>query len=109
TLSASAAFVNEDTALYPNQFVNVCRKLQTLSSVIPIPSDAVQFGSRGTYGYLVNPDEIRAYSRVITLGASADGRVAVVEGLGEGDLVVLEGLDRLRDGREVVISERDGE
>lgn len=109
TLRAKAVFANEDTALFPNQFVNVSLKLQTLSSVITIPSDAVQFGSRGTYVYLVNPEENRAYSRVITLGASADGRVAVVEGLDEGDLVVLEGLDRLRDGREVVISERDGE
>ncbi|WP_188635643.1 efflux RND transporter periplasmic adaptor subunit [Halopseudomonas pertucinogena] len=106
TLRAKAVFDNEDDALFPNQFVNVRLRLHTLASVITIPSDAVQFGSRGTYVYVVDAAESKAYARTVSLGASADGRVAVTEGLDAGELVVLEGLDRLRDGREVVISER---
>ena len=106
TLRAKAVFDNEDDALFPNQFVNVRLRLHTLASVITIPSDAVQFGSRGTYVYVVDAAESKAHARTVSLGASADGRVAVTEGLDAGELVVLEGLDRLRDGREVVISER---
>src|SRR5690554_3949079 len=105
TLRAKAVFANEDTALFPNQFVNVRLRLQTLPSVITIPSDAVQFGSRGTYVYVINAEESKAYTRLVKLGATADGRVAVTEGLEEQELVVLEGLDRLRDGREVVITD----
>lgn len=107
TLRIKAVFENEDDELFPNQFVNVRLRLQTLTSVVIIPSDAVQFGSRGTYVYVVNPDENKAYTRLVTLGATADGQVAVTDGLAERELVVLEGLDRLRDGREVVISNED--
>jgi len=107
TLRAKALFENEDDELFPNQFVNVRLRLHTLPSVITIPSDAVQFGSRGTYVYVVDPDENKAYTRLVKLGATADGRVAVTEGLEEQELVVLEGLDRLREGREVLVSDED--
>ncbi|MCK9563695.1 MAG: efflux RND transporter periplasmic adaptor subunit [Bacteroidales bacterium] len=101
TLRVKALFGNEDDALFPNQFVNVRLRLNTLESVITIPSDAVQYGSRGTYVYVV--EEGKAYTRAITLGPSADDRVAVTDGLTEGEQVVLEGLDRLREGKEVIL------
>ncbi|MCK9469974.1 MAG: efflux RND transporter periplasmic adaptor subunit [Porticoccaceae bacterium] len=101
TLRVKALFDNEDDALFPNQFVNVRLRLSTLESVITIPSDAVQYGSRGTYVYVV--EEGKAYTRAITLGPAADDRVAVTDGLVEGDQVVLEGLDRLREGKEVIL------
>ena len=44
----------------------------------------------------------------MVLGAAADGRVAVTEGLEPGELVVLEGLDRLRDGKQVNIPDASG-
>ncbi|WP_185266059.1 efflux RND transporter periplasmic adaptor subunit [Halopseudomonas xiamenensis] len=108
TLRVKALFENEDDQLFPNQFVNVRLRLQTLPSVVTIPSDAVQFGSRGTYVYVIDPQENKAFTRLVKLGATAaDGQVAVTEGLQERELVVLEGLDRLREGREVVISDED--
>lgn len=108
TLRVKALFENEDDQLFPNQFVNVRLRLHTLPSVVTIPSDAVQFGSRGTYVYVVDPQENKAFTRLVKLGATAaDGQVAVTEGLEEQELVVLEGLDRLREGREVVISDED--
>ncbi|MFA5495401.1 MAG: efflux RND transporter periplasmic adaptor subunit [Porticoccaceae bacterium] len=103
TLRAKARFKNGDDALFPNQFVNVRLRLDTLASVITIPADAVQYGSRGTYVYVV--EEGRAFTRPIILGPVADNRVAVTDGLAEGELVVLEGLDRLRDGKDVILSD----
>lgn len=107
TLRVKAVFENGDDELFPNQFVNVRLRLNTLPSVLTIPSDAVQFGSRGTYVYVINAEENKAYTRLISLGASADGQVAVTAGLEAQELVVLEGLDRLRDGKEVVITNED--
>ena len=108
TLRVKALFENEDDALFPNQFVNVRLRLHTLPSVVTIPSDAVQFGSRGTYVYVIDTEQNKAYTRLVTLGATAaDGQVAVTEGLEEQELVVLEGLDRLRDGREIILSDED--
>lgn len=107
TLRVKAVFENEDDELFPNQFVNVRLRLRTLPSVLTVPSDVVQFGSRGTYVYVINADESKAYTRLVTLGASAEGLVEVTTGLAEHELVVLEGLDRLRDGREVLITDED--
>ena len=107
TLRVRGQFANEDEALFPNQFVNVRLRLSTLRDVVTITSDAVQFGNSRTYVYVV--EDSKAYVREVTLGASADGRVAVTSGLQAGEQVVLEGLDRLRDGKEVVIPDAEGE
>lgn len=107
TLRVRGQFANEDEALFPNQFVNVRLRLSTLRDVVTIASDAVQFGNSRTYVYVV--EDGKAYVREVTLGASADGRVAVTSGLEAGEQVVLEGLDRLRDGKEVVIPDAEGE
>ncbi|HCA26029.1 MAG TPA: multidrug transporter subunit MdtA [Pseudomonas sp.] len=107
TLRVRGQFANEDEALFPNQFVNVRLRLSTLRDVVTIASDAVQFGNSRTYVYVV--EDSKAYVREVTLGASADGRVAVTSGLQAGEQVVLEGLDRLRDGKEVVIPDAEGE
>ena len=107
TLRVRGQFANEDEALFPNQFVNVRLRLSTLRDVVTIASDAVQFGNSRTYVYVV--EDSKAYVREVTLGASADGRVAVTSGLQAGEQVVLEGLDRLRDGKDVVIPDAEGE
>ncbi|MEO1819042.1 efflux RND transporter periplasmic adaptor subunit [Pseudomonas sp.] len=107
TLRVRGQFANEDEALFPNQFVNVRLRLSTLRDVVTIASDAVQFGNSRTYVYVV--EDSKAYVREVTLGASADGRIAVTSGLQAGELVVLEGLDRLRDGKEVVIPDAENE
>jgi multidrug efflux system membrane fusion protein len=41
--------------------------------------------------------------REVRLGPTVDGRSAVLEGLAVGEQVVLEGLDRLREGSDVTI------
>lgn len=107
TLRVRGQFANDDEALFPNQFVNVRLRLSTLRDVVTIASDAVQFGNSRTYVYVV--EDSKAYVREVTLGASADGRVAVTSGLQAGEQVVLEGLDRLRDGKDVVIPDAEGE
>tara|TARA_A100001391_G_scaffold129734_2_gene88906 strand:+ start:13979 stop:15100 length:1122 start_codon:yes stop_codon:yes gene_type:complete len=100
TLRLKARFENAEGLLFPNQFVNVRLKLRALDEAVVIPSDAVQYGSQGTYVYLV--EDGKATLRRITLGPTEGDRVAVEEGLSGGEQVVLEGLDRLREGREVI-------
>lgn len=102
TLRLRARFANDDEALFPNQFVNVRLAVDTLADAVVIPVDAVQYGSRGTYVYGVDADN-KARVRLVTLGQTQDGQVAVREGLQPGEAVVLEGLDRLSEGRAVRI------
>lgn len=103
TLRLKAEFANEDDLLFPNQFVNVRLHLQTLSNALTIPVDAVQFGSQGTYVYTIEDD--KAKIRLIKPGPTEGARVAIEDGLEEGEVVVLEGIDRLNEGRAVKITE----
>lgn len=104
TLRLKAEFANADDRLFPNQFVNVRLRVRTLNDAIVIPSAAVQFGSRGTYVYVIGADNT-ATVRDIVLGPANGDVQAVTRGLAPGEQVVLEGLDRLREGRKVIIVE----
>ena len=106
TLRLRAQFPNDDGRLFPNQFVNV--RLRVLSEdAVTIPNAAVQFGSQGSYVFVVGADDT-VTMRALQLGASEGERVVVREGVQPGERVVLEGLDRLREGGRVeVVPEGD--
>jgi multidrug efflux system membrane fusion protein len=101
TLRLKAQFDNADDSLFPNQFVNARLHLKTLENVITIPADAVQYGSKGTYVYVI--EDGKARMRMLELGPVEGDRIAVLEGLNDGESVVLEGLDRLTEGREAKV------
>ncbi|WP_336035112.1 efflux RND transporter periplasmic adaptor subunit [Acinetobacter bereziniae] len=102
TLKLKAVFNNQDDALFPNQFVNVRLNTQTIQNAITIPNDAVQHGAKGTYVYIVNPQH-KAEIRMLKLGMTSNGQIEVIEGLTAKEQVVLEGIDRLSEGKEVQI------
>ena len=102
TLRLKAEFANDDERLFPNQFVNVRLLVRTLKDAVVIPTAAVQYGSRGTYVYYVDANS-QAKIRDIVLGPSDGEYQAIVKGLEPGDRVILEGLDRLREGRMVTV------
>ena len=75
---------------------------------LSIPDAAVQFGSQGTYVYVIDAEDTASVRNVV-LGASSDGRIEVLEGLEEGERVVLEGIDRLRDGAKAEVVDAGGQ
>jgi len=103
TLRLKAEFANAKEELFPNQFVNIRLQVDTLQKSMVIPGAAVQFGSRGTYVYVIDKDN-KARVRDVVLGPSDGPLQAISQGLQPGEAVVLEGLDRLRDGFGVVIA-----
>jgi multidrug efflux system membrane fusion protein len=103
TVKLKAQFANDDGALFPNQFVNVRMKLDTLNGVIVIPSAAVQRGAQGLFVYVVKPDNTVA-QRPVKLGPTEGQRVAVTDGLAAGEMLVTDGLDRLRPGARVEVA-----
>lgn len=102
TLRLKAEFPNADERLFPNQFVNVRLRVQTLKDAIVVPAAAIQFGSRGTYVYIVNENS-QATVRDVVLGPVDGERQSILRGVQPGDKVILEGLDRLREGRTVTL------
>jgi multidrug efflux system membrane fusion protein len=103
TVKLKAQFANDESALFPNQFVNVRVKLDTVRDATVIPAAAIQRGSQGLFVYVVQPDQT-AKLRPVRLGPVDGQRQAIAEGLAPGDLVVSDGMDRLRDGTPVEVA-----
>ncbi|HXM83579.1 MAG TPA: MdtA/MuxA family multidrug efflux RND transporter periplasmic adaptor subunit [Burkholderiales bacterium] len=103
TVKLKAQFSNDDRALFPNQFVNVRMKLDTLRDVIVIPSAAVQRGAQGLFVYVVGPDKT-VQQRAVKLGPTEGQYVAITDGLAQGEMVVVDGMDRLRPGAAVEVA-----
>ena len=104
TVRLRATFPNDDEALFPNQFVNIKLVVDTLHNATLVPSAAIQIGAPGTYVYIANADSTVSV-RPIKVGPSGGERVAVLEGLAPGDNVVVDGVDRLRDGAKIRVPE----
>ena len=108
TVKLRAMFDNADDALFPQQFVNARLLVQTLRGVVTAPSAAIQHGAPGDFVYLVKPDDTVAI-QVVKTGVAQGGVVEVKDGLKPGDTVVVDGLDRLKDGAKVAVPGARGE
>ncbi len=106
TVKLKAEFGNENLALFPNQFVNVRMLLNTLPDATLIPSAAIQRGAPGTFVYVVKDDKSVTVAPV-KLGPVQGEVTAINAGLTAGDLVVVDGADKLREGAKVELITRE--
>jgi multidrug efflux system membrane fusion protein len=97
TIKLRAEFANEDEMLFPNQFVNVSLIVEKLRGATVIPPAAVQRGTAGTFVYVV-AEQKTVSVRTVETGSSDHGMVAITRGLVPGETVVVDGVDKLRDG-----------
>ncbi len=133
TVKLKARFDNVAEALYPNQFVNARLLARVLPEAVTVPASAVQLGTRGSYVYVLNAAAAATASgpkaaaqtsavapkgqkpaaalptgtvslRLITVGLTTDSLTVVEKGLAAGETVIVDGLDRLRDGSTVSVA-----
>jgi multidrug efflux system membrane fusion protein len=107
TIKLRAQFDNNDEKLFPNQFVNMRLRVQTLQNATVIPAAAVQRASFGTFVYVVKPDNTVTIRR-IDLGPAQGERVSIAKGLTVAEQVVLEGVDDLTEGAKVEVIPEGG-
>ncbi len=103
TVNLRATFPNTDSALFPNEFVNVHLLVDTLQNATLVPSPAVQTGAPGSYVFLVNPDDTVSV-QTVTTGVTDGTNTVITKGLNPGEVVVTDGVDRLADGMKVSIA-----
>jgi multidrug efflux system membrane fusion protein len=104
TIKVKAVFPNADDALFPNQSVGVRLQLDTLKAALAVPKAAVLRGAQGFFVYVVEADNTVS-TRAISPGV-VDGEWMAVEGAVQaGDKVVVDGVDRLRNGAKVEVIE----
>jgi membrane fusion protein, multidrug efflux system len=107
TVKLRASFSNTNNALFPNEFVNARLLLKTLPQVVQAPTAAIQNGAPGTFVYLVKPDGTVGV-QVVHTGVTDGDEVQIVSGLKQGDTVVVDGADRLKDGARVKVTADPG-
>ncbi|MDC7824832.1 MdtA/MuxA family multidrug efflux RND transporter periplasmic adaptor subunit [Pseudomonas sp. BLCC-B13] len=102
TVKLKARFANVGEQLFPNQFVNVRLRVETRQQATLIPSAAVQFGARGTFVFVLGEGD-KVQIRDIKVAASDGATSLVEEGVKVGERLVLEGIDKLKDGSQVQV------
>ncbi len=110
TVRLKASFPNADDALFPNQFVNARLLVRVIPDAVTVPQAAVQLGSKGSYCYVIQSVEKdgektdRAEFRQVVPGIVYGELQIIDKGIAAGELVVVDGVDRLRDGIPVRIA-----
>ncbi|MEE3652959.1 MULTISPECIES: MdtA/MuxA family multidrug efflux RND transporter periplasmic adaptor subunit [unclassified Brenneria] len=102
TIRLKARFENSDDALFPNQFVNIRMKVDTLQNAVVAPVAAVQMGNEGHFVWILN-DKHEVSKRQITTGIQYGQQVVITAGLSPDVMVVTDGIDRLTEGAKVEV------
>jgi membrane fusion protein, multidrug efflux system len=100
TVLLRATVPNEDRYLWPGQYVNVTLTLRVLKDALVVPSQTVQLGGKGTYLFVVKPDNT-VEQRLVPQGVRYQDLVVVPEGVQAGETVVVEGQITLANGTKV--------
>ena len=101
TIRLKATFTNSGSVLWPGQFVNVNLALDTNSSAVVVPSEAVQAGQKGSFIYVVKADQ-SVESRIVTTGQLVDTKIVITSGIKSGETVVTDGQLLLAPGAKVM-------
>ncbi|WP_437193468.1 efflux RND transporter periplasmic adaptor subunit [Planctomicrobium sp. SH527] len=103
TLRLKATFENKEHLLFPNQFVNARLHVETIPNALLVPTSAIQRGSDKTYVYVLKPDNT-VELRTVRTGPSEGAEISILEGVSRGEIVVTNGLDKLRPGAQVTVA-----
>jgi len=112
TYKLKSIFANADNSLFPNQFVNVHLLVDTKHNLTIVPTAAIQRGPQGTYIYAVAKDPAGKDSVAkiypVTIAQTTGNSVGLSAGLNPGDMVVIDGQDKLQDGTKINPSPASG-
>jgi membrane fusion protein, multidrug efflux system len=101
TIRVRATFDNKDGTLIPGQFARIRMGQAQATHAILVNERAVGTDQNKKFVWVIGPDN-KAQYREITLGASADGMRVVTSGLKSGERIVVNGLQRVRPGVDVI-------
>lgn len=100
TLRVRAEFPNKQKLLRPGMFARVRVDLGTQKDIIQVPERAVVQLQGRNFIWIVNPDNTTS-QRPVVVGEQVGSNFLVREGLKPGERIVLEGLQKVREGTPV--------
>jgi membrane fusion protein (multidrug efflux system) len=100
TVTLRAELPNPDGILVDGQYVGVTAQAGDPQSAILVPQSALQLDQQGVFVMVVDT-ESKAQVRRIQTGREVGPDIVVTQGLEEGDLVITEGVQKIRPGQVV--------
>lgn len=100
TVDIRAAFPNPDGLLVDGQLVTVVVEASEARPSITVPVSAIQIDQSGSFVLIVNSSK-KIEVRYVDILRQDGAEAAIAKGLGEGDLVVTEGIQKVRPGQVV--------
>lgn len=104
TIAIRADFQNPQQLLVPGQFVRVTTSEAKPETKPVVPAKAVQQDRKGRYVFVLGKDD-RAERRDIKVGERVKEGWAVASGLVSGEMVIVEGIQKIHNGVQVTPSQ----
>lgn len=104
TLNVKVQIANPYRLLLPGMFVRVRIKIFETKNAIIIPRPALKKVKGAYHVFTVNQNN-KAEFKTVKLGYVTTDNVQITEGINEGELVVVNGMEELKDGAKVQIME----
>lgn len=95
----TALIPNTDSALKPGMFMNVSLQVASRLDAIMAPEEAVIAEGPRQIAFVVKDGKVQR--RVVTIGQRQSGQVEVLTGLAVGDVIIVRGVQRVRQGMPV--------
>ncbi|WP_309400770.1 efflux RND transporter periplasmic adaptor subunit [Cerasicoccus maritimus] len=106
TVNLRATFKNSDQFFWPNQPLAIRVILEEMKDVLLAPDHCVGIGQGGNYVFVIDEEKSTVTQKNVVIGqVQDDGNVVIESGVKAGDKLVGEGLDFLRSGMEVIVTD----
>jgi RND family efflux transporter MFP subunit len=99
TVKVTVEVIDESLRLTPGMFVEVRISIGAKENVVTIPRRAILYKQNKTYVFVMNRNFVS--QREIQIGLTEEDYVEVTEGLTEGEVIVVVGVEGLKDGQRV--------
>jgi membrane fusion protein (multidrug efflux system) len=103
TLRVRAEFANQEKLLRPGMFGRIKVDLGTRADSILVPERAVSELQGKTFVWVVDKEN-KASQRPVKVGESFDDQVMILEGLKPGERIVVEGVQKVREGAMIQVA-----
>lgn len=100
TALVKAKIANADGTLRPGMFANLDLTLQLRDAAVVVPEPAIMVNADKATLYVVDKD-MNAQLRPVKLGVRSAGMVEILSGVDAGQLVIVEGVQKVRPGAKV--------
>jgi membrane fusion protein (multidrug efflux system) len=99
TVKVTVEVYDKSLRLKPGMFVEAQIAIGAKEDVLVIPRKAILYKQNKTYVFVMDQNQV--YQREVQLGLTEEDEVEVTEGLKEGEVIIVVGVEGLKDGQRV--------